>query len=235
MRSRLSILVVVVLFASDASMGQYWDNGLVPNGFSGRAISPPNFPDIRVADDVTLPGGGFTIREIRANVIEDTGWTDDGKLTLEVRADTGSGPGEIVATHTGAFTKMATGDEYFGRVDYDYGLDGIDICIGGATFWLTIRNPGGGGEGTNYWMTSDGGANGPGTDTGWFSLDAGETWAPEGDRWHHAFVIYVGHPDCHAHEDCDDGDPCTIDSCVGDCCVNAELLGACCGDNYAGR
>ncbi len=25
-----------------------WDNGLIPNGVNGRALSPPAFPDIRV-------------------------------------------------------------------------------------------------------------------------------------------------------------------------------------------
>ena len=49
------------------------------------------------------------------------------------------------------------------------------------------RNPDGGGAGTNYWMTSDGGE---GTDrTPWFSLDGGNTWQDEGPNEHHAFTI----------------------------------------------
>ena len=52
-----------------------------------------------------------------------------------------------------------------------------------------MRNPDGSGSGTNYWMTSDGGFDGGGTDTGWFSLDAGNSWQPEGAGWQHAFEI----------------------------------------------
>lgn len=40
-----------------ASGGILWDNGIVPNGEQGRAVSPPNFPDIRVVDDFTVPEG----------------------------------------------------------------------------------------------------------------------------------------------------------------------------------
>ncbi len=49
MRRPYSILVVAVLFAGSASADVLWDNGIGPNGVNGRALSPPNFPDIRVA------------------------------------------------------------------------------------------------------------------------------------------------------------------------------------------
>jgi len=187
MRKRYSILLVVALFASGAGADVLWDNGIVPNGVNARAISPPGFPDIRVADDVTFLTE-VTINDFHANIIEDTGWTHDGMLTLEIREDTdGRGPGDIVATHTGEFTSMDTGDDYFGRDDFDYWIEGINITLGAGTYWMTIRNEGGGGAGTNYWMTSDGGADGPGSDTGWFTLDIG--WVPEGPTWHHAFVV----------------------------------------------
>jgi RHS repeat-associated protein len=52
-----------------------------------------------------------------------------------------------------------------------------------------IRNPNGGGSGTNYWLTSDGGPDGAGSSTGYFSLDGGNTWQSEGVGWHHAFVM----------------------------------------------
>ncbi len=32
-------------------------------------------------------------------------------------------------------------------------------------------------------------ANGPGSDTGWFSLDGGNTWNDEGPTWDHAFKM----------------------------------------------
>ncbi len=189
MRSRYSIVIVMTLFASSAVADVLWDNGMVPNGVGGRAISPPVFPDIRVADDVTF-GGSITINDFHASVNEDGGWTDGGELTLEVREDTGgNGPGAILDSHTGEFTKMDTGDDYFGRDDYDYWLEGIDIALGAGTYWVGIRNDNGGGAGTNYWMTSDGGPDGPGSSTGFFRLDGGDTWNDEGDRWHHAFVV----------------------------------------------
>jgi V8-like Glu-specific endopeptidase len=165
-----------------------WDNGLVPNGVNGRALSPPSFPDIRVADDF-VADTGCKIVSVHANVIEDGGWTNGGEITVEVRANSGGAPGAIVGSHVGSFTRMATGDSYFGRADYDYWVEGMSINLGAGTYWLTLRNHLGGGAGTNYWMTSDGGADGPGSSTGFFSLDAGATWAPEGDTWDHAFEI----------------------------------------------
>ncbi len=184
-----SILVAVALFASGTGADVLWDNGLVPNGIrGGRGISPPAFPNIRVADDVTFVGG-VTINDFHANITEDGGWTDGGDITLTVYADTGNGPGDIVAIHTGEFTKMDTGDDYFGRDNFDYWIEGIDIPLGEGTYWMGIRNANGGGAGTNYWPSSDGGADGPGSDTGWFSLDAGGTWMPEGPTWNQAFVV----------------------------------------------
>ena len=84
---------------------------------------------------------------------------------------------------------MDTGDDYGGRDDYDYWIEGLSIDLPLGTSWIGIRNAGGGGARTNYWMTSDGGFDGPGSDTGWFSLDGGNTFNPEGAGWHHAFEV----------------------------------------------
>ena len=190
MRKSIAIVVVLALFAGSANAALLWDNEMTPNGFSGRAISPPNFPDIRVADDFTVDiSGRFTIEDFHANVIEDAGWTDGGEITLEIRADSGGQPGDIVGSHTGEYTRMFLDMQYFGRDDYDYWIEGIDISLPDGTYWATIRNASGGGAGTNYWMTSDGGADGPGSSTGFFSLDGGGSWAEEGAGWHHAFQV----------------------------------------------
>ena len=197
MRSRNSIAVVVALAlaAGSASGGDmFWDNGIVPNGWNGRAMSPPAFPDIRVADDVTFVPDSGDIQSFHLNVIEDATWQRPNDITLEVRADTGKGPGDIVATHTGEFTAMDTGDVYFGRANYDYWIEGIHIYLDSGTYWLTIRNENGGGSGTNYWMTSDGGRHGRDSSTGYFSLDAGDTWQAEGADWHHAFRMNPPEP-----------------------------------------
>ena len=91
MRKSIAIVVVLALFAGSANAALLWDNGMTPNGFSGRAISPPNFPDIRVADDFTIAAdGGFTIEDFHANVIQDAGWSDgDGKNSPGASSSTG--------------------------------------------------------------------------------------------------------------------------------------------------
>jgi hypothetical protein len=170
-------------------VGCAWDNGIVPNGVNGRAISPPSFPDIRVVEDVIVEAPGCTIVSFHANIIEDASWGDDGMIQVLVYEDTGNGPGALMASVDVEYTKMDTGDDYFGRSDFDYWIEGVNIDLPAGTSWVGIRNPGGAGAGTNYWMTSDGGFDGPGTSTGWFSLDAGNTWADEGATWDHAFEI----------------------------------------------
>ena len=74
MRKGILIVAVLALFAGTASAAILWDNGIVPNGVNGRAISPPAFPDIRVADDFTVPAGEtWWIDDAHFNVIEDGG------------------------------------------------------------------------------------------------------------------------------------------------------------------
>ncbi len=187
-----------------------WDNGIVPNGVNGRAISPPGFPDIRVADDFRALGPNCLLVRVGANVIEDDGWTHDGLIEVAVYGDTGNGPGPIVESVTTDFTRIDTGDVYFGRRDYEYWVEGLEIDLEPGTFWIGLRNPGGGGAGTNYWLTSDGGLDGPGSDTGWFSLDGGNTWSPEGDTWLHAFILHAGEAVgacCEADTTCRNGVP----------------------------
>jgi hypothetical protein len=172
-----------------ASGDLLWDNELTPSGVMARAISPPAFPNIRVADDFVVPPEGWTIRSTHLNVIEDTGWTHGGLLTVFVYEDTGNGPGRAIHTETGPFVRMATGDVYFGRPGFDYWYEGLEIEIAEGSYWIGFQNPAGGGAGTNYWQISDAGPDGINSSTGWFSLNSGDTWTPEGDTWHHAFEI----------------------------------------------
>ena len=170
-----------------------WDNGIIPNGFNGRALSPPNFPDIRVVDDAVFDGA-CTIEGFCANVIEDVSWSPGDGIEFIVYADRGAGPGQVLHSVSTPFSRMATGDVYFGRAGYDYRIEGLDIALSPGTYWLGFRNPDGRGAGTNYWMTSDGGPDGIESDTGWFSMDRGVTWAPAGAGWHHAFVVNQAQP-----------------------------------------
>jgi len=187
MRKHIAILVLFASCTGAVRADYLWDNGLTPNGFNGRAISPPSF-EIRVADDFALRTD-FHISNFRANVIEDSVWEDGGEITVKFYADAGDRPGAVVATHTGEFDRRDTGDEYFGRRDYEYTIEGMDIFLDAGTYWVGIRNDLGGGAGTNYWMTSDGGPDGKDSSTGYISLDGGNSWVEEGAGWHHAFAI----------------------------------------------
>ncbi|MEW5883557.1 MAG: hypothetical protein AB1725_04955, partial [Armatimonadota bacterium] len=51
-----------------------WDNNVVPIGSGTRAISPPGFPNIRVADDIRVSGPGWLVDTVRIFVIEDAAW-----------------------------------------------------------------------------------------------------------------------------------------------------------------
>ena len=207
MRKGILIVALLALFAGTANAGilfdnsqnggenvVLWDNDIVPNGFSGRAISPPSFPDIRVADDFTVPPGDtWWIKDAHFNIIEDAGWTHGGEVTVTFWDDVNNFPGARIAERTvsmedGKFERMDTNDEYFGRADFDYWVAFNDqIELGGGKYWISIRSDLGGGAGTNYWMTSKGGPND--SKTGAFSLDEGNSWNDEGAGWHHAFTI----------------------------------------------
>jgi hypothetical protein len=174
--------------------GCFWDNNIVTNGVNGRALSPPSFPLIRVADDFDFDAG-CVVSELDADIIEDATWTPGAQVTVTVRRDQSGAPapgaGGILAEQTvGTFTRTATGANYFGRADFLYSVTGLNIPIPNtAKHWIELRNPQGGGAGTNYWMTSDGGPDGMSSSTGYFSLDGGTVYTAEGAGWHHAFEI----------------------------------------------
>jgi hypothetical protein len=145
-------------------------------------------------DDIDLTSGCI-VQRLVVNVIEDAPWTPGPSVTVTVRRTQGGGPApggggileeELVTT----WTRAATGASYFGRANYRYEISGVGITIpSDGRYWIGLRNEQAGGSGTNYWMTSDGGGNGAGSSTGYFSLDGGSTFFPEGAGWHHAFAI----------------------------------------------
>ena len=191
MRKTLVLLAALAFSTSAMAQGILWDNDLIPDGVDGRAISPPVFPDIRVVDDFVIPDGeNWVIQDFHTNIIEDAGWIDGGVAEIYIYDGNGNGPGtEIFNSGPVAFTKMKTGEIFFGRVDYDYWIEDLDIPLGPGRYWIGLRFPNGGGVGTNYWMTSTGQPDGPDT-SGYFSLDGGVTWLIEGDpTWDHAFTI----------------------------------------------
>jgi hypothetical protein len=179
-----------------AEVSCIWDNNVITDGVSGRALSPPSFPNIRVVDDFVVPLGGCIIEDLALAVIEDTTWEDGGIVEVSIRRDGGGGPqrGEegIVERVLRPFSKAGTGDVYFGRTSFEYYVEDVGIPLSAGRYWLGVRNPLGNGSGTNYWITSDGGPDGMESSNGYFSLDGGETFQIEGLRWHHAFVITTG-------------------------------------------
>jgi hypothetical protein len=189
MRTKLFAIAVLAGAVSAANAAVLWDNNVIPDGFNGRAISPPLFPDIRVVDDIRVGGPGWLLSNIRANVLEDSTFIAGNDIDVYVYSDNSGVPGALLTTHAGrSFTRTFFGS-YFGRPDYEYNIDMTGVTWAPGTYWIGMRNANASGSGTNYWMTSNGGPNGAGSSTGYFSTDGGTTWTPEGQGWQHAFVI----------------------------------------------
>lgn len=196
-----------------AGGGDLWDNNMEPDGFNGRALSPPNFPDIRVADDfVVSDPAGWRISDFHVTVIEDIDWVSSGRMEFVIYRN-GDCPGPVLGGNLVPIERMATGDELFGRAVYEYWAFFDPIKLPRGRYWIGHRDPGGQGVGTNYWLTSDGGPDGAGTAFGCFSLDAGQTWQTQGEGWQMAFKI-TGAINC---------EPCKGDI-NGDCFVNFDDL-----------
>jgi hypothetical protein len=175
-----------------------WDGNVVPNGTGGRALSPPSFPNIRVVDDFVLPAGGCGITDVWVAIIEDGTWIPGDELVVTVRAHDperrapASGDAGIVAEATTGFTRIIKEARYFGRQSYEYRVEGLSFQLPEGRYWLGIRNPGGSGSGTNYWLNAGQAPDGQGITQGQFSLDAGITWSVESSYDHHAFIVNPG-------------------------------------------
>jgi hypothetical protein len=171
-----------------------WDNNIVTNGVTGRGLSPPAYPNYRVVDDFNL-NVPCVVSALDADVVEDFTWTAGNRVTVTVRRDSGGAPvpgaaGILAEQTVTTWTRTATGATYFGRADYKYSVTGLNVPIpNSAKYWIGLRNPLGGGSGTNYWVTSDGGPDGMSSSTGYFSLDAGASFQSEGAGFHHSFIV----------------------------------------------
>lgn len=196
------ILIAVAALASPVPAGgnadqqdMLWDNQVVTNGQMGRAVSPPSFPNIRVVDDILVTAGTrWHLDKLTADLIEDSNWTHGGRLTVYVWRSANNRPVDgkenIIAIAEQSLERIATGNSYFGRADYRHSASGLDIVLPSGQYWVGMRHPFGGGSGTAYWMTTTvTGTDGEGTSTGFFSLDAGATFQPEGSGWQHAFEV----------------------------------------------
>ncbi|MGI9013890.1 MAG: hypothetical protein ACR2GY_06520 [Phycisphaerales bacterium] len=164
----------------------FWDNDINANSFSGRALSPPVFPNIRVVDNFSSDVD-TNIGRMDAAIIEDAAWVSSGEMEVYVYNNNNGVPSTLFTSGTGPVTRTFTGEQRFGRDLYIYSVTGLNISVPAGSYWIGLRDPNGSGSGTNYWMTSSGGGD---TTTGFSSTDGGTTWVPEGDNWHHAFELY---------------------------------------------
>jgi hypothetical protein len=192
--NRLLLCSVLVLCcaatARSADDELLWDNGLIYPCNCGRAISPPSWPNIRVADDFQVRDDAWLLRRVETTVIEDTGWRHGGEIQLFIYADSGSRtPARLLQESRSPFLRFATGNYYFGRAEYRYTLDPLAVFVPEGSYWTGPRNPLGAGGGTNYWEGGDG-RDGRNSSTGFFSLNGGQTWSAEGFGWHHAFEFW---------------------------------------------
>lgn len=186
---RIFAALALVCAGISAQARVLWDNNVVTNGNGGRAISPPGFPNIRVVEDIRVGGPGWIVDAVRAFIIEETAWSSGNTMDVYIYNDNSGVPGGLHANWAGlSFTKTA-GATYFGRPGFTYNINVGGMNLAPGNYWIGMRNPNGSGSGTNYWMTSDGGPDGAGTSHGYFSLDGGNTWMPEGSGYHHAFRI----------------------------------------------
>ena len=182
----VSSIAVLAIAGTVVAGTPYWDNDINANNFNGRAVSPPGFPAIRVVDNFTATENTKFIR-MDAAIIEDATWVSSGSMEVYIYADNGGTPGALFTADTGPVTRTFTGEQRFSRDLYIYSVTGISLQVPAGDYWIGLRDPNGGGSGTNYWMTSSGGGD---TTTGYFSLDSGGTWTAEGANWHHAFELY---------------------------------------------
>lgn len=169
-----------------------WDNNLETDGVSGRPVSPPAFPNYRNVDDIVVPEGQeWHITGFNYQLLEDNDWLHGGWTEVYVWGDVGRRPGgERLFSQVVEHTRVATGNMYFGRFAYKFYAPGLSINLEPGRYWIGLRNPQASGSGTAYWLTSDGGPDGMGTESSWISLDAGQTWVPVGGGEQNAFEVH---------------------------------------------
>jgi hypothetical protein len=172
------------------SQESLWDNEIGPpwGKPAGRAVSPPAAPHLRVVDDFFALRSGWIITEFVATVLEDETWESSGTSTVYIYRDVGDRPGDgdLFTDQLGPLDREDTGFNRTGRRVYYHTIH-VAMLVPQGQWWIGLRDGKAGGEGTAGWTTS------PPADykgsTGYFSLDFGDTWGPEGREWHHAFEV----------------------------------------------
>lgn len=133
-------LAVALAVGSGAVADVIWDNNIEANGSYARAVSPPEFPGNRAADDFNARPRVLAVWGIHYAGVEDADWEwaggDGIEVTFYERDRNTGGPGEIFATRTPGGSKTATGETFFGRAAYIYKADFEDdpIKLGRVTY-----------------------------------------------------------------------------------------------------
>jgi hypothetical protein len=190
---RWTLVIALVASTAAPTFGEaiLWDNNLTTNGVSGRATSPPHYPNIRIAEDVLVPEGQeWTIDAFAFAVLHASNWRSRGVGEMFVYADRDGAPGARQLNFEADLREVATGDTYYGRDSYHFWIEGFEpVVLGAGRHWIGFRCPRPSGDDNAWWMTSDGGPDGRSSSTAYLSLDEGQTWEHLGEGWHLGFVV----------------------------------------------
>ncbi len=222
---RLLLPVILVACTGGAAVAELlWDNNIQIDFQSGIAMSPPTHPDIRLAEDIVVPAGGWVITGFGYKAADDDDFQPSGMSEVFVYADQDGEPGAFVVRQTRANVRTFSGDVIFGRDVYEYRVVGLAIVLPQGTYWIGARDPGGNGEGSQWWATSDGGPDGgclPDHPSGtcmvyYVSEDGGDTWGAPVPFEHLALEVtgVLGLGDIEGDGDVDLFDFAGFDSCV---------------------
>ncbi len=153
---------------------------------NGLGFSSPN--SWMVADDFTYPSGGY-IDLVRIWAIYASG--NATGFNIQLRADSGAGPGSIVSSHTStACTHANTGYTNWGYPLYYTEITTPQISfVAGTKYWFAMQTTGG--AGAHYWLA----ANQTWADMTYFSQNNGSTWSSSQAEWgepYEQFLILSG-------------------------------------------
>ncbi len=141
---------------------------------NGLGFSSPNM--WMVADDFTYPIGGY-IHVVRIWAIYASG--NATGFNIQLRADSGAGPGSIVSSHTStSCTHVNTGFTSWGYPLYYTEITTPYILFtAGTKYWFALQTTGG--AGAHYWLC----ANQTWADMTYFSANNGGSWSSSQAEW----------------------------------------------------
>jgi len=156
---------------------------------NGLGFSSPNF--WMVADDFTSPTSGY-IDLVQIWAIYASG--NATGFNIQLRADSGAGPGSILSSHTStSCTHANTGFTSWGYPLYCTEITYFNLPIfflGGTKYWFALQTTGG--AGAHYWLC----ANQTWADMSYFSANNGYNWSSSQFEWgtpYEQFMILTGY------------------------------------------